>query len=41
MHKLEPNLIQDPYQQFIHIVANSYRDLDELGTICTCKAFAI
>jgi hypothetical protein len=41
MDELQTNLVQDPYQKFVYIVANSYRDFNELGTVRTRKAFAI
>lgn len=41
MDQLQTNLVQDSYQKFVHIVANSYRDFNELGTIRARQAFAI
>jgi len=41
MDQLQTNLVQDSYQKFVYIVANSYGDFDELGTVRARQAFAI
>ena len=41
MDQLQANLVQDSYQKFVYIVANSYRDFNELSTVRARQAFAI
>jgi len=41
MDQLQTNLVQDSYQKFVYVVANSYRDFNELGTVRARQAFAI
>jgi hypothetical protein len=41
MDEFQADLVQDAHQKFIDIVADSYRDLDEFGSIRACKAFPI